>query len=258
MTAPRDDIFKEGETQGFPAKNPAVKGAGMPSCPFCGADNPQDAPFCSLCLARLTTEGARPAADRPETGHREGFPSQAASSTTGYVSPGDFRAVSAEMPRRPVGKTAHPGRSTQSRHMSAGGAISLVLKHSLIVFGILVLAGFLLGFLLAGAFFSGGTSGFYVTLGLVYAVEAFLLIWGGYRISMEAMERDRGWLYGTACVAAVIFFWQPLVAFLIGLLLTERVVVPQTFNPVGILVALFLFLPLGALGGWLAEKRYLG
>ncbi|MBC7254118.1 MAG: hypothetical protein H5T72_09140 [Actinobacteria bacterium] len=142
--------------------------------------------------------------------------------------------------------------------MSAGEAVSLVLKHSLIVFGILVIAGFFLGFLLAGALFSGGTSGLYVTLGMVYAMEALLLIWGGYRISMEAMERKRGWLYGTACVAAVIFLWQPLVAFLNGWLLTERVVVPQTFSPVGILVALFLFLPLGALGGWLAEKRYLG
>lgn len=150
------------------------------------------------------------------------------------------------------------GRDRRTRSRSAGQVVFLVMKYSLLTFLVLVLAGFLLGFLLAGALFSGGRSGYHLALGLVYAVEALLLIWGGYRISAEAMERERGWLYGTACVAGVIFFWQPLVSFLIGLLITERVVVPQTFSPLGILIALFLFLPLGALGGWLAEKRYMG
>lgn len=67
-----------------------------------------------------------------------------------------------------------------------------------------------------------------------------------------------GWIYAASCVAAVVFFWQPLVFFVLRMMVSERVVVPRTFTPHGIVVALFLFLLLGALGGWLAEKRYMG
>lgn len=133
-----------------------------------------------------------------------------------------------------------------------------MLKHSLVVFMFLVAAGFVFGFLLVGTLLSGSEANFYVALGVVYTAEAALLIWGGYRISSEAMEKGNGWIYGASCVAAVVFFWQPLVSFLLKIMISERVVVPQTFTPLGILVALFLLLPLGALGGWMAEKRYMG
>lgn len=240
----------------------------MPSCPYCGAYNPEGASFCSLCLARLLTDGIPPVGQPgvpPAHGTLSGAqdaPTRPLPGThnarTVYVPSGDFRPVGENAPAPPAERTPGAGRFGGATKRSAGQVVTLVLKHSLVVFVVLVICGFILGFFLAGALFSGGRSGFYFTLGLVYAVEALLLIWGGYRISAEALERERGWLYGTVCVAAVIFFWQPLISFLIGLLVTERVVVPQTFSPLGILVALFLFLPLGALGGWLAEKRYMG
>lgn len=88
--------------------------------------------------------------------------------------------------------------------------------------------------------------------------EALLVIWGGYRTSKEAMGSKRGWIYGMSCVAGVVFFWQPLVAFILSLFITGRRVLTQTFSLVGILMTAFLLLPLGALGGWLAEKRYIG
>lgn len=172
--------------------------------------------------------------------------------------PGDFRTLGGERasapPRRPVVER----QAYRPPDKSALSVSLLVLKHSFVVFMVLLAAGFVLGFFLVGAFFSGGEAGLYVATGVVYAVEALLFIWGGYRISMEAMEKDHGWIYGTACVAAVVFFWQPLVSFFLQLAVSDRVVVPQTFSLVGIMVALFLFLPLGALGGWLVEKRYLG
>lgn len=174
----------------------------------------------------------------------------------GYSYPGDFRALSREESSIPASHMP-VSRPTFQRQKSTSTRILLVLKHSFVVFMFLVAAGFVIGFLLVGTLLSSSDANFYVALGVVYTSEVALLIWGGYRISSEAMEKGNGWIYGASCVAAVVFLWQPLVSFLLKMIGSERVLVPQTFTPLGILAALFLFLPLGALGGWLAEKRYM-
>jgi len=144
-----------------------------------------------------------------------------------------------------------PGRGERnwSRMISAG------LKYSLL--SLLMLAGssILVSFLVVGALIRGSESAFYVALGIQFALEAMILVWGDYRASAEAAVRGDGWLCGVICVGALVFFWQPLLAFLLSLLVTGRTLLPQTFSLVGILVAFCLFLPLGALGGWLAERR---
>lgn len=192
-----------------------------------------------------------------------------------YVSPADFHAVAREANaggRVAAGgkAVAHGGRVTDARTLAAAplpralsrrsttDIVLLVLKNSLLVFVLLFVASFCISLFLVGAIFSGSESGFYIGLGLQFAAEALLIIWGGYRTSMEAMERNRGWMYGVGCVAGVVFFWQPLVAFILSLFLTGRPILPQTFSLVGIMVVILLLLPLGALGGWLAEKRYMG
>ena len=249
----------------------------MQNCPHCGAENPPGASFCSLCLARLADAESGPSV--PGRSPTEPEPAASApqpSSPARYVSPGDFHAVTREVHeagRGPVETNVHvfldspasgddavaaavlPGRT---RKRSTGDSALLVLKHSLLVFMLLLVASFIVGLFLVRAIFSGSESGYYLGLGIQFSAEALLIIWGGYRISMEAMERDRGWLYGIACVAGIVFFWQPLLAFILTLFLTGKPLLPQTFSLVGILVVVFLLFPLGALGGWLAEKRYLG
>lgn len=242
----------------------------MPPCPYCGAENPDGSAFCSLCLGIL----GKGTASGPYTTATSGRVEAARTAGEGlgsgtYVSPGDFRSVAregAEERGGPLENTVPPRRiaapksigTRTARRRGGTEAALLVLKHSLIVFFILLLVSFLLSFLILGAIYEGGTSGLSIGLGISYALEAILLIWGGYRIAAEAMERGRSWMYGMACVAGVIFFWQPLFALVLRLLITGRMVLPQTFSPLGALMAVFLFLPLGALGGWIAEKRYLG
>jgi len=84
-----------------------------------------------------------------------------------------------------------------------------------------------------------------------------VLALGGVFRSANAVQRNRVWLIGLGCAACLVFVWQPLTAMILVLLLTGEAYVPL-FNLVGILFTLFLELPMGALGGWLAEKKYLG
>ncbi len=242
----------------------------MPPCPYCGADNPEDAAFCSLCLVDLTKRPTPDTTPVPPPGGEE--PNRTVGEGLGsgtYVSPADFRSVAGEIVKGAGGFAeetvpAHRTPIARADDMRAAGrrkgaeTVLLVLKHSLLVFLLFLIAGFILSFLILGAAYGGSFSGLSIGLGISYAVEALLLIWGGYRIAVEAMERGRSWMYGMACVAMVVFLWQPLFALLFGFLFTGRTVLPQTFSLLGILVAVLLFLPLGALGGWIAERRYMG
>jgi hypothetical protein len=138
--------------------------------------------------------------------------------------------------------------------------ILLILKHSLIMFFVLVGTQFLVGILATaiagGSIMQGSMSGVWLAFALMIVAELAVIIWAGYRISSEAMERDRGWMYGAACVAAMIFVWQALFSLIFKLIGFE--VVLYVFEPVFLMFAIFLYIPLGALGGWFAERRYMG
>ena len=133
----------------------------------------------------------------------------------------------------------------------------LVLKYSFGSYLLLFVVNFLIGLFIFGAAFGGSESGFTFGVGMLYLADAVVLILSGYWASRQAMHAGRGWVYGLSTVAAVVFFWEPLISIIIVLLISGEFFVP-IFNLAGILVAVFLYLPLGALGGWAAEKRYIG
>jgi hypothetical protein len=252
-------------------------------CPHCGAENADSSEFCSLCLARFNagSDARMSNAAQPLSPERDGFEMNDAVASQPrseqYVSPGDYHALAREMqetsytasPEGSYRETAfyqaamqHPGSISsvqvpRGSERSATNIVLLVLKHSLLMYFVLLAVNFFLAFAIAGMIESGGITGFNIGTAILYIVEMFLLIWAGYRISAEAMEAGNGWLYGMACVGAIVFFWQPLIAFLIGLIITGKAFAP-IFNIYGLMIAVFLYIPMGALGGWIAEKRFMG
>ena len=253
-------------------------------CPHCGAENPDTSAFCSLCLARFTTDSGQavpPGAQKPPPRH---IPSPPAAQYTPaqagprYVSPGDYAALRREMSQgwnaaqnaQSYRDSAyyqaamqHPGSMTAVKappwagKRSITSIVLLVLSYSFLMYLLNFTVNFLISLFILGAAFGGSEAGFSLGVGVLYAADALILVLSGFLISAKAMDRGKGWMYGVACVAAIVFVWEPLIAFIASLFMTGRVFVP-IFNLAGILIALFLYLPLGALGGWLAEKRYMG
>ena len=303
-------------------------------CPHCGAENPDQSSFCSLCLARFTRGGEAnnpvpPPAAAPL--QQQDAPAQQAIPDSGsqyvspgdyqalvreqnqapspdnpsqgdygpyaggqgqlpgpqntphinqqptYVSPGDYHALQGEMRRsgnpalnrdssyyqaamqNPGSIHAAPAPAWMARR-STSDIILLVLKHSLIMFFVLIATQFLVGILASaigmGSIMQGSMSGVWIAFAMMVVAELAVIIWAGYRISSEAMERDRGWMYGAACVAAMIFVWQALVSLIFKLIGFQAVL--YVFEPVFLMLAIFLYIPLGAFGGWIAERRYMG
>jgi len=64
-------------------------------------------------------------------------------------------------------------------------------------------------------------------------------------------------MYGAACVALIELLWLPLFIFLLIFVLSGEPVFPM-IDVVGLFLIIFLYIPLGALGGWFAERRYMG
>jgi hypothetical protein len=191
-----------------------------------------------------------------------------------YVSPGDYHALQSEM-RQPQ----NPGLNRDSAYYQAAmqnpgsvhaaqvpiwlqkrstsDRVLIVAKYSfliaLMLFGITIL----LSFILVGAALSGSLTSWNLANFLVIGVQLFILIWAGYITSYNAMERGRGWMYGAACVAAIELLWLPLLFFMFIFILSGEPVLPM-IDIVSLFLVIFLYIPLGALGGWLAERRYMG
>ena len=239
-------------------------------CPHCGADNPENSSFCSLCLGRFSSASQNETAPADTTPAMPIAPPQQQ-----YVSPGDYHSLAQEIYSNPAlaasGKNSayhqaamsHPGSMGGvnapriGAKMSAGHIVILVLGRSFLAFLLLFGVNFLIALFLLGAAFGGSTSGISLGVGMIYAATALVLVLSGYWIASIARDPGKGWLYGIACVAMVTFFWQPAVALLFALFITGRIFVP-IFNVLGIMISVFLYLPLGALGGWIADKRYFG
>jgi hypothetical protein len=192
----------------------------------------------------------------------------------GYVSPGDYQALQSEMRQQ-----GNPGVYRDSAYYQAAmqnpGSVSaaqvpiwmqrrsttdrvlIVAKYSFLMAMLLLGIVILLSIVFAGAALSGSLTSWNLANFLAIGVQLFILIWAGYVISYNAMERGRGWMYGAACVAAIEIFWLPLFLFFLILILTGEPVLP-IIDVVGLFLIIFLYVPLGALGGWIAEKRYMG
>lgn len=258
----------------------------MTICPHCGAENPEGADFCSLCLARFS-----PGAQEAQPPYRPtGQVPQAALGTGAaqtpvtppeqpYVSPGDYHALAREMSQGAVeqvpayrdtayyraamsepGKIASAGVPAVARQRTAGQMAAMVLWHSLLAFFVLIAvrwASQLLGGAIAGrSLLEGSEAGAWIGILIIVLAELAVIVWAGYWISSRARERGRGWVYGLACVAAMVFVWQALLMLIFEL--AGFKVLVSMFNLVFILIIVFLYLPMGALGGWMAEKRYVG
>jgi hypothetical protein len=249
----------------------------MVSCPHCGAENADGSEFCTLCLALfkprdLSASATLQVADAPA------HPDNPQRSGQTYISPGDYRAYAQEVAQQP------PQYSPQSTYQASayGGAVMqrpgavssmglpvvgahkdklnialMLLSYSLLTFFALFMSRFLVGIILMGAAFGDSDAGFSIGMAILFISDALILAVAGYLISAKAGHRGWGWLYGAGCAACTIFIWQPLASLVLMLLLTGEVFIPL-FTLVGILFTLFLELPMGALGGWLAEKRNYG
>jgi hypothetical protein len=254
-------------------------------CPYCGAENADNSTFCSLCLGKFGEAGASPGPAAAHAAPAPAAPGQMSPASPPqqppqlqqpqeYVSPGDYRALTQEMQQQPGAypdyrdsayygaAMQHPEAisavkipSSMSRR-STGDIILVVLKYSIIIYFIIGLVNAVLALIFVGAAFGGGEAGFNFGLAVLLLGQAVTTGLAGYWISSRAGERGRGWIYGLSCIAAIIFFWQPLFGLLLTLA-TAGVYVP-IFNIYGLFTAIFLYLPLGAFGGWFAEKRYLG
>jgi hypothetical protein len=191
-----------------------------------------------------------------------------------YVSPGDYRALTQEMaqrdPQSAYRDTAyyqaamqHPGAISSvrapayMRQRSKLDIVIMLLGYSFLTYCILFLCRLAISMVLLGAAFGGSEAGFTFGIALLFISDAVVLALGGYFVSAKAMHAGKGWLYGAGCAACTIFVWQLVVSIAFTFLMTGDVYVPL-FTLAGILFTLFLELPMGALGGWLAEKRYMG
>ena len=252
----------------------------MKICPHCGAENAESSAFCSLCLARFDAAGgsamnapSQPPAYTEATAPQPSLYQPVQPPVQPYVSPGDYRALAQEMaqqsPQAAYRDSAYYGAAMQypgaissvkapayMRQRSSLDVIIMLLSYSFLTYILLFVCRFILSIFLLGAAFGGSEAGLNIGIALIFVSDALLLALGGYIISAKAMHAGKGWLYGLGCVACVVFVWQPLVALIMTLLMTGEVYIPL-FTLVGVLFTLFLELPMGALGGWIAEKRYM-
>ncbi|MDY6794274.1 MAG: hypothetical protein SWK76_03175 [Actinomycetota bacterium] len=196
----------------------------------------------------------------------------------GYVSPADYNALRDESCQQGAPSSyretsyyqaamQHPdamrtvAAPAWMRKREATDIIILVLKNSLIMFFVLIVLNLFVGLLAAAiadrSLMSGSEAGLWIGTFLMMGTELAVIICAGYRTSEEAMERGRGWMYGAACVAAIFFIWQMLLQLILTLAFNIYFTL-NIFSPMVLLVGVFLYVPMGAFGGWLAERRYMG
>jgi zinc-ribbon domain len=230
-------------------------------CPHCGAENADRSSFCSLCLGRFSLP------DRPGAMKAGQSPQMQAPPPQQYVSPGDYRSLANDMYRNPtptyapINNYVFPGTPLAVPVERTGGkAVLLLIKHSLLWF--LVLLGFLIGVggIISSLEHSGmgdNLTAWGLTRIILIGVMVLTFITAGYRIADEAREPKKGWIYGLACVSVITIVWLTLFLYLILLWLAHASYIWLT-DLSNLLTIFFLYLPLGALGGWIADKRNFG
>jgi hypothetical protein len=254
-------------------------------CPQCGAENPGGSTFCSLCLTRFPSEAGGSVSQsvaEPPISQQVVPPPQPVQTTPisqpSYVSPGDYHTLAREMyqspyPPMPPGSSSsspyfqaavgYPGVGSaappliQVSKRSTAGIIGLILKHSFLMFLLLFGVWTAIGSIFYSSNLTESQTSWGIARFLTIGLTILVLILAGYRVSMEAHEPGKGWIYGTVCVAMIMMVWLTLFFFLLVLAFTGETFI-LIFEPVLILMTIFLYLPMGALGGWIAERRYLG
>jgi len=234
-------------------------------CPHCGAENADGSVFCSLCLASLG------ASDGQSDAQQVAYTQQQQQAS--YVSPGDYRALAQEMARNPQAgyrdsayyhaAMEHPDAVSSLKTPAYANKRSkldmaiMVAAYSFAAFAVIFAIEMIIRMWRFGAVFAGSEGGSDFGIITLFFLEALTVAIAGYAISAKAMHPGRGWLYGLSCTVCAIFIWLPLSFMIVLFLITGDVYVPL-FSSQGILIYVFLCLPVGALGGWIAEKRLMG
>lgn len=237
-------------------------------CPCCGAENPDGVQYCNLCMATFGFESPEYGSAVPKD---EGYLAQYPSSFNGdYVptpgeagpapqadpvdigvygqvsgmqvtgGPQDYRSYG-------YGAQAYPQRAST---FPWGNAVKRALTASLIA------AGFSLGLeVLLGLVGLGVALGGSFTAARIWWMLALLIpcVIAGFAPGYWLQEW--GWAVGIASVALWYFAFRPVYSAILAWALGASFHITAPFDRYGIVFALCLFLPLGALCGWLGEKR---
>ena len=228
-------------------------------CPECGVENPDGSEYCSLCLTSLGFESAEfPSAEAHEVISMPGYPSSFAGAETSrepdssgagvpsdYSSPGDWTDAHSWEDEADV-KAAHTKVLNWRK-----GILSCV--YASVVAGAATLGlEFILGLIVLNDILSGNISTDYTWIFIVMLIPVCICtVYVGYR------SRSYGWALGmiTAVLWAVVT--KPLFNLLfLWIMDAHRIASPFVWDRA--LLDLGVALPLGALLGWLGEKRMSG
>lgn len=241
-------------------------------CPRCGAENPDHATYCSLCLDMIGFEDPEMTSVETATdGYLTSYPSSfdppvAQAGDPGWYSPGD--AFSAQG-QNPVNAVPPPGdmyvsspvatpytppapyQASGATPFSWGRAVILCAEIAAMAAFISIGLELLLSFVAINALSQGSftVARIWLLLALLIPV-CFAGFATGYRL-----QRYGGWATGLIAVSFWAFLFRPLYYALFDWLLYDRFVFAAIVSAENLIFTLCLLLPLGALMGWLGEKR---
>ncbi|MBU4386497.1 MAG: hypothetical protein KKH73_05830 [Actinobacteria bacterium] len=247
-------------------------------CPACGAENPDNSQYCNLCLECLGFENLEyTSTSQSGEGYLEQYPSsfqegagQAGGAPVGYgpeveqppaapVDTGEYGERSGAAQADPVVADfgyidyGHGGGEFQdvaARAFPWNSALLQCLYVSIAAAGLSVMLEIMMGFISVSFVMRGD-----FTMAQVWLLTSLLLPMAlcgfvpGYR--MEAY----GWALGLISVGLWVFIMRPLYYGVLDWMFTERFTFSMAFDKTSLLFIFGLFLPLGALLGWLGEKR---
>ena len=246
-------------------------------CPRCGAENPDHATYCSLCLDMIGFEdpemtSVETATDGYLTSYPSSFdPPEVQSQDPGWYSPGDAFSAQGQnpvdaspppgdmysvqpgaAPYLPPGPyqaaTGHP--AVDVRPFVWGQAVILCAEIAALAALISIGLELLLSFVAINAMFQGG-----FTLAMIWLLLALLIpvCFAGYATGLRLQRY--GWSVGLITVSFWAFLFRPLYYALFDWILYGRFAFAVIVSAENLVFTLGLFLPLGALTGWLGEKR---
>ncbi len=225
----------------------------MIRCPRCGAENPNNAKYCSLCRSPLISAeqgvqhqapGEIGAGDRDtgvsETIKRAGSGSPAEE----YQAPGDWTAL---------GETAIAKREVelwQVTPFSWRRMLRISIIAAFLTWVVTLLVEGVAAYITGESVARGGITAAKIILlillgGLVFGCG----YWAGYR------NKRKGFLTGLVAVIFYLFVFRVLEGLFVTYLLVETVNFPNPINIYFLVPAIVFYLPLGMMGGWLGEKR---
>ncbi|MBU4391507.1 MAG: zinc ribbon domain-containing protein [Actinobacteria bacterium] len=248
-------------------------------CPSCGAENPDNSQYCNLCLDCIGFENLEyTSADQQDEGYMQQYPSsfQEGAETVGGA-PVDYPPEVQQAPySAPVDIGEYGTRSGAAQpdpvvidpayidyQYAAGGtydvgervfpwnkALWVCLYVSLFAAATSIMLELTFGFIGVSAAIGGN-----LTMAQIWILLALLIPVGicglipGYRME------EYGWALGIITVGLWAFIMRPLYYAIFGWMMSSQFTFSMSVDKGSLLFIFGLFLPLGALLGWLGEKR---